>query len=213
MFDFSIVVFLNATIIIPSVIGFIRFRNLPLFFKFLAILMIVGLFCEGVMATMALYKKNNHLVGHVGRNLEIILMSLFFIYQLKSSNEKRIIWIAFVGLSIFSIVYSVFSDTEKFNSLPMTLESMYFSALSSFFFYKKSLDPQPDVDISFYVVNGAILFYFSSNFLFFAFSNHFIKDHENLLMMANVHTIVNAISNIAFAAGLWIASKSSYTVA
>jgi hypothetical protein len=140
-------------------------------------------------------------------------MSLFFIYQLTSSKEKRIILIAFIGLSTFSIGYSVLGDIQQFNSLPVALEAVYFSTLSCYFFYKKAVDPQPDSHEGFYIVNGTILFYFASNFLFFAFSNHFIKDRENLLVMSNVHSIVLAISNLSYAVGLWIASKSSYSVA
>jgi hypothetical protein len=68
-------------------------------------------------------------------------------------------------------------------------------------------------DRSFYFINGAILFYFSSSFLVFVFSNVLIDDMENLLLMHNIHTIVVTMCNIAYAIGLWIASRSSYSVA
>jgi hypothetical protein len=212
MFGLTIAVILNGLIVIPAVIGFIRFRKLPLYYKFLTILFIIGLFNETWMIVFAFNHKNNLLGVHIGVNLEIILMSLFFIYQFKSPKEKKIIWIAFIGLSTFSTGYSVFGNRELFNSLPMVLASIYFSVLSSYLFYKKAVDPQQDANDSFYIVNGAILFYFSSSFLFFAFANYFITDHKNLLTMANVHTIVLAITNIAYGIGLWVAAKPSYAV-
>lgn len=213
MFGYQIAIFLAATIILPSVVGFVYFMKFKIQYKLIVILLLFSLFVELVMFVLPYLNINNLLVLHLYGVVEIILLSLFFIHNLNKAREKRIVRITMVGLSTFAIIYSIIGNNiAEFNSLPRAFECIYFSAISCYVFYKMTTDLAPE-DESIYFVNGAILFYFSSCFIVFTFSKYLATDNNDLLVMHNVHSIVSAMCNISYATGLWIASKSSYSVA
>jgi hypothetical protein len=118
-----------------------------------------------------------------------------------------------VGMGIVVLSYALIGNNILgFNSLPRAMESIYFCALSCYLFYRMSIDYKLGDD-AIYFVNGAVFFYFASNFLVFAFSKYKEADGDDLLIMYNVHSIVDSSCNLAYARGLWLASRSSYSVA
>jgi hypothetical protein len=213
MFGYQVAFSLAMTVIIPCVVGVIYFRKLSKAYKYLVMLLGMHLFSELLLITLAYLGVNNLIYLHLYAPLEIILLSTFFIHQLRSLQEKRIIWAVTFVITAISLIYSlVGNNIAGFNSFPRAIECMYFSLLACYVFYDILVDPGP-VDDGFYIVNGAVLFYFSSCFLVFAFSKYIAPDNKSLLMMSNIHSIIIAVCNIAYATGLWIASKysSSYS--
>ena len=213
MFGYNVAVWLATSIIIPCAVGIIYFEKLPMPYKLIVALLILGFFTELMLVIVPYIGIKNYFGSHIYGLLEIVLLSLFFINLLKNPKEKRMIWIIMIGLSVFALGYSISGNNIlEFNSLPRALECIYFSLISCYLFYKMSIDLRT-MDESIYFVNGSIFFYFSSSFLVFAFSNYKAHDSDDLLVMYNVHSIVNALCNLAYAPGLWIASKSSYSAA
>lgn len=210
MFGYQIAILLAATILIPCLVGFIRFNTLAVHYRFVAILAGLGFLTELLMFSLPYFGTNNLIGMHFYALAEIILLSMFFIHQLKEPVEKRIIWIATVAIAAISLVYaSVGNNIKEFNSLPRAIECIYFGGLCSYVFYEMSID-KSRMEGGLCFINGAILFYFSSCFIVFAFSKYKAPDKDDLLMMYNVHSIINAICNLMFAAGLWVAPRSTY---
>jgi hypothetical protein len=210
MFGYQVAISLAATILIPCAVGIIRFRTLSRHYRLIVLLLALGFFTEALMFSLPYFGVNNLVGLHFYALAEIILLSMFFIHQLKSVAEKRIVWIAMACVSAICLLYAaVGNNITGFNSLPRAIECIYLSGLCGYVFYEMLLEPGPKED-ALYFVNGAVLFYFSSSFIVFAFSKYLAPHGEDLLVMYNVHSIINAICNIAYAAGLWIASRSPY---
>jgi hypothetical protein len=214
MFGYQVAMLLTATIVFPCIIGIPYFKRLPSSYKLIVLLLLFGFFTEVLLIFLPYFGVNNFLISHIYALGEIILLSLFFILRVKRVKEKRLIRIAMMGLAGFALIYSIIGNNiAEFNSIPRTLECIYFSGLSCYVFYEMTIDPGPKEDDSFYCMNGAILFYFSSCFIVFAFSKYVAQGNDYLLLMHNVHSIVSAMCNITFALGLWISSRSAYSVA
>jgi hypothetical protein len=212
MFGYEVALLLSCTILLPTLVGAVRFFKLPGEYRIIASLIFVGFLVELLMFILPYWKVNNLMGMHVFALAEIVLLSLFFRSQIRDSRVKTIVTVVAVGLSVFAVFYSfIGKNVNEFNSLPRALESIYFALLSGYFFYEMTIDPQPVLN-SVYFINGSILFYFTSCFIVFAFSNYLINDQQNLLILYNLHSIVNALTNLAYATGLWIASRSSYSV-
>src|SRR5690349_17758889 len=209
MFGYKVAFSLAMTIIIPCVVGVIYFRKLPKPYKYLVMLLGMHLFSELLLVALAYWGVNNVIYLHLYAPLEIILVSTFFIHQLRSPQEKRIIWAGTFFITFISLAYSlVGNNIAGFNSFPRDIEIIYFYVLACYVFYDILVDPGP-VDDGFYIVNGAVLFYFSACFLVFAFTKYIANDNKSLLVMSNIHSIVIAVCNLAYSIGLWIASKYS----
>lgn len=214
MFGFEVAMALMATIIFPCLIGMLFFKSLPLYYRLIVALLLFGFLTEVTLITLSFLRINNLFSSHLYALVEIILLSLYFRRLAKTSKEKNVISTIMIVLSGFAIVYSIIgSNIAEFNSIPRALECIYFSVLACYAFYNMALEPPEKEDVSLYFVNGAILLYFSSCFIVFAFSKSMTLDTENLLFMHNVHSLVSATCNIAYAIGLWLASRSSYSVA
>lgn len=210
MFGYQIAILLAATILIPCVVGVVRFNALAMHYRFVVILLGFGFLTELLMFSLPYFGTNNLIGMHLYALAEIILLSLYFIHQLKEPVEKRIIGIATVAIAAISVVYSsVGNNIKEFNSLPRAIECIYFGGLCSYVFYEMTID-RSRIEGGLCFINGAILFYFSSCFIVFAFSKYKAPDTNDLLMMYNVHSIINAVCNLAFAAGLWLAPRFSY---
>lgn len=216
MFGYRIALLLAATIILPCITGVIRFKRLSVSYKIITALLLVALLTEMVMILFPYFGVDNLIGMHLYSIVEIVLLGLFFTSQIKNDSRARyIILILTFLLSAFALGYALLGNNiAEFNSIPRALECVYFSAISCYVFYLMSMEGEArqSEDNCFYFINGAILFYFSSSFLVFALSKFMAADNDTLLAMYNVHSIVNGICNIAYAVGLWIASRSSYLV-
>jgi len=213
MFGYQVAVILASTILIPAVIGAIRFRKLNASYKAIVLLFIFSAVVETVMFGMPFFRSSNLFLLHMYAIVEIILLSFFFITQMKNRTTVKAIRFVMILLCLTSLVYSaVGNNFAEFNSIPRAIECVYFSVLACYLFYELSFDVQP-VSESIYFVNGAILYYFSSCFIVFGFAKYASSNSSHLLLMHNVHSIVSAMCNLSYATGLWIFSRSSYSAA
>lgn len=211
MFGYKVAILLSATILLPAAIGVVYFGRLAREYKLIAALILIGTAVELLMLVLPFVGINNLLGLHFFAVAEILLLNAFYRSMARTPVERRVILWATIGLTIFSLVYSfVGKNITDFNSVPRAIESGYFTLLSCYLFYELTIEPQP-VSGSIYFINGAVLFYFSSCFIVFAFSRYLATDSGKLLLLYNFHSIVNAITNLSYSVGLWIASRSSYS--
>jgi hypothetical protein len=212
MFGYKVALFFSAVVLVPSLVGLVFFKRFNPAYKAIAILLICGAFSESLLITLSFTVGRNLYVHHFLAVIEIFFLSLFYMRMLGTQEEKKIIQTIMTGLCLFAIIYaSIGNNIVDFNSVPRAFESMYFCGLSCYLFYRMSADYKIG-DHAIYFVNGAVFFYFASNFLVFAFSKYKETDNSDLLIMFNVHSIVDSSCNLAYARGLWLASRSSYSV-
>lgn len=198
---------LAASIIIPSIVGLILYRKLLGPAKLVTLLLALGMLTESVMIYLSAKKVNNLFTVHFYAIVEIILLSLLFHKQATNKIVKLVIILSGTSLLAFAIIYaSMGNNISEFNSLPRAIECLYFSLLSCWLFYEMADYTKP-VHKSDYIFIGTIMFYFSSCFLIFAFNKYMIQATETLITMIVAHSLVNAFCNLAYTAGIWIASK------
>jgi hypothetical protein len=213
MFGYKVALIFSSVIAIPCAIAIVYFRKFNPVYKVVAVICISGAFSESAFIITSLTVGRNVYLHHFLALSEILLWSLFYMRALETKEERRIIQIFMIGMGFFVITYaSIGNNITDFNSLPKAFESMYFCGLSCYLFYRMSVTNKIGDD-AMYFVNGAVFFYFASNFLVFAFSKYKETDNSDLLIMFNVHSIVDSSCNLAYARGLWLASRSSYSVA
>jgi hypothetical protein len=212
MFGREVALIFSAFVLAPCAVAFIYFKKFSPAYKAFAVFCIYEASMEAILITTALIGGRNLYVIHFSVIGEIFLLSLFFVRVLGTKKEKRIIQTIAVGLLIFGIVYaSIGNNLFGFNSLPRALEAIYFSSLSCYLFYKMSVDYKIG-DEGIYFIIGAVFFYFASNFVVFAFSKYKETDNHDLLIMFNIHSMVDSLCNIAYARGLWMASRARYSL-
>lgn len=211
MLDLHVIYALAASIVIPATIGLIHYRILERSLKTISLLLLLGMLTETVMITLSLLKINNLFTLHFYALMEIGLFSLYFYRQIQNSVMKRLIVIVLIGLSAFAVIYAVYGNNiAEFNSLPRATECLYFSFLSAWLFYEMA-DYTRTINGGHYFINGAILFYFTSCFLIFTFSKYNASNLDMIFTMFSTHAFINAFCNLAYATGLWIASRQYST--
>lgn len=210
MSDTQIIYLLASTILIPCVLGLVKYKVLKLPFKLIVLLLFTGLFTEAVMIVLSTKKINNLFAVHFYALAEIIFFGLFFFHSIKSGVVRKLTILSMVCLAMFAVIYALFGNNiAEFNSIPRAMECLYFTTLSAWLFYEMA-DYHRQVDECEYYFNGTVLFYFSSCFVIFAFNKYVATNQDVLWTMVKAHSYVNAACNILYALGIWIASKSFY---
>jgi hypothetical protein len=214
MFGNEVALVLASFVLAPCVVGLIYFNKFNPACKVFALFCVFEACCEALMITIAFTVGHNLYVPHFTAIGEISLLSLFFIRVLGTRQEKRIIQIIVLALCIFALIYaSIGNNLIGFNSPPRALEAIYFCGLSCYLFYRMSIDSKiRDEGEGIYFIVGAVFFYFASNFVVFAFSKYKETDNHDLLIMFNIHSMVDSLCNLAYARGLWMASRSRYSL-
>jgi hypothetical protein len=212
MFGTKIAWLFSTTFFFPFVIGILYYKKLHVSYKMLVLSIVLSVVAETLLITVTIVRGNNLFIIHFYTVAEIITLSLFFMHRFKRLGQKRTIQILMLTISAFALVYAgIGNNIMGFNGIPKGVVAVYFSLLSCLLFYEMSVEVGSEEDTGFYFINGAILWYFTSNFLAFAFSDLFLNDMNNLLLLHNIKTIVIAMCNISYAIGLWILSRSSYS--
>jgi hypothetical protein len=212
MFGSNVALLFSLVIAIPFAIAIAFFKKFTPVYKTVAALCICGALTEAAFVITSEFGRNLYL-HHFLVLSEILIWSVFYMRILDTPEERKTIRIFMVGLSVFVLVYaSIGNNFVSFNSLPSALESLYLCSLSCYLFYRMSMDYSIGDD-GIYFVNGAVFFYFASNFVVFVFAKYKETDNDDLLIMFNIHSIVDSSCNLAYARGLWLASRSSYSVA
>jgi len=201
---------LAPSILVPCIIGIVNFKELKSPYKLITILIVIGALTEGLMAVLSLLRVNNLFAVHFYALAEVILLSLFYYKTIQHQPVKKIVAAFCIIFAVFAIVYAAYgTNIAQFNSIPRALECIYFSLLSCWLFYEMSDYLRPVAESDYYL-NGAIMFYFTSCFVIFAFNKYMAANLSVLWTMVKAHAIVNAFCNLVYGLALWIASKHSY---
>jgi hypothetical protein len=204
---------LAASIVAPTAIAIARYRGMPYSERFISGLFIIGCANEAIMIAVPYFGIKNLFFIHIYTVAEVILLSCYFILKFENGLARKLVGFGAVVIGIFAMGYAMQGNNlAQFNSIPRALECASLSVLSMYLFFEMS-DGTKAINEGDYFINGAILFYFSSSFLVFTFSQSMIQSNDVLIIMYSTHAIINAVCNIIFAIGLWLASRQSYTAA
>jgi hypothetical protein len=210
----SFLISLTATILVPLAAGAICFRSLPAPVKVFFILIAVGAINETAMISLALSGYRNLFTLHIYTFLELVLLAWFYHQVITEQVWRHYIKGGVVLIIAFALSYAFYGENlYGFNSFPRALESLFIISLAIWLFYEKFLSGEgqdPAVDGLFFL-NGGVLFYFASSCIVFAFSR-FADGTEHLMKLYYAHSFVNAFTNLVFAYGIWISSRS-YSIA
>jgi hypothetical protein len=213
MFGYKVALVLVSTVLIPAFIALLHFKKFSLENKVIGSLAVYGMLNEAALIAIAFTIGRNLFLTHFYTFFEILLLSIYYILQTTTRMEKAVHIILMISLLMFAIWYTLSGDNLlSANSATEALECVYFCGLSSYLFYKMVVNLKVGNESTYYI-NGSVLFYFASCFVVFAFRKYKEHDNHDLLIMANVHTIVYVVRNICFARGLWLASRLSYSAA
>lgn len=203
---------LAATVVIPCAAGLVNYRNLSIPVKFITWLFVFSFITEAAMTSLSHLHIRNLFAMHLFALVEIIFVSLYFYHLVGNTAARKILVASSAVLTAFAIAYAISGNNfSQFNSIPRAVECGYFTVLSLWLFYEMSLDAS--IDTSHYLINGSILFYFSSSFLVFAFSRYKEPDTTALMVMFSLHAVINTFCNLTYATGIWLSSKRYYTQA
>jgi hypothetical protein len=210
MFGIKVAMWIHAIIFIPFLIGVFRYHKLPTVYRIFMLQLLAESLLQVAYRITYIYRPGNNLfLTHFYAVFEIILTSIYLRHQIRRQTSRQLILILIVALSVLTIVYAGMGDNlVRFSDIPKGIEHIYFSMLICYVFYEMSLDTGKE-DNGLYIINGAMLFWFSSSFLIYAFSNLFIEDMKNLLIMHNVATIVAGLCSMAYAVAMGTAVRSS----
>jgi hypothetical protein len=206
----QLAVIFACTILIPFAIGLYYYRSLPTAVQIFFMLIAVGTVNEALMLSLTLLKIGNLFTLHIYTLLELAIISIFY-SKLLSSRLTGIIASGALLLAVVGVGFAVYGENiYDFNSIPRALECVFVVSLSLRLFNETfNRDGDPAQDGTFYL-NGGILFYFGSSLVIFAFSKYVLE--ADLLVLYSTHSFINAITNLIFALGLWISSRSYSTV-
>jgi hypothetical protein len=185
------------SIIVPIIVGFIRFKNLDRLIKSLVLFLVLELINEIIAFSLGLMGHTNGFEYACYYILETCYFSAFFYIILQNKWIQRMIFViipAFVILGIFELAFSAVKTvwytpiTVTESTLIVILSIVYYYRLMNASVYIK-LSQDPD----FWVVTG-ILTYAVLSFFPFGFYNFLHKYHLEQISHIDVHII--AISNL-----------------
>lgn len=200
-----------GSIAIPALLGIALFHRLQKSLKLIAILMVAGLLTELCLITAALYGKTNHLIINIYGITEVLILTLFFSHIIVNQSVIRVIKLVGAGLAFTFVAEIVLVGPNEWNSFSTVAEGLLIICIGLCFFYEfacgitpKDMHQNPD-----FWITAVLMFYFMSSIEYFLL-NRYLQTHsfESLKMMGQIHTIVNAFCNLAYAVILWIFTRS-----
>lgn len=204
---------LTGTILIPFLIGVFNYKYLNTPARIFFFLITVGAVNETIMVSLALLKIHNLFTLHFYSLAELILYTYFFRTMINEPKVKLVLYPIMIMIVAIAVGFAmVGTNLYTFNSIPRALECIFIISMVLFYFYELTIysDARDPFTNGFFILAGCTLFYFSSSFIIFLFSNN--VSMPNLFTMYGAHAWINGLCNLVFAIGLWTISRS-YSIA
>lgn len=195
------------SVIIPTIIVFIKFRFGNDTQKWISVLVLITLLGEVLLNVLVRYYDNNLPVLHFFTVCQFVLFVLIFEKALIPLFPPVFFKSLIIGFLIFAFFDAfLFNGLKNFNSNSRPLSSFILIFLALSFFYKtlkelkiKYLEKEPVLWLSI----GVIL-YFSGSLFIFIFTNYVRNSNEVLLTLWGIHAIFNIVLNLSYSAALWV---------
>jgi hypothetical protein len=210
--------FIWAIIFIPLVVGLFHYKKLTRSHRFLYWFIVVGTLTELANKTLKeiFVMKNNMPLGHLYISISFIFLALFYLFELKSFINKKIIIAVIILYELFCLHNVIFFQSHlAFPSLPGAISSLLLVAFSVllFAYIMREGEIQVLTDSSLIWINSAVLLYFAGNFFYYSLFNLMLNySHEFLIRTFIFFSILNSIFYILIAIGLWKAAQRKQTI-
>ena len=195
-------------VIVATVVGAARFRQLPPALRGVAILVFCELFIEVLSRGMAAWQGSNLVILSVDTLLEFVLLAWVYHRALAPSASSR--WLG--GVVVVFALGSLLSYLEptgfiRFNTVQRFIESLLVLLLVIQYFIKvirELVIIRLERDPMFWVSVGLLL-YFCGNVFIFISSNYVVQRSEALgVKLWAIHAILYMVLNGFYAVALWI---------
>ncbi len=200
-------------IFIPFIFGIIHFRKLNKSHRFLFWFVAAGVLTEITSRTLKkfLLIKNNMPLGHLYISISFLFLSLFYLFELKNTLNKKItalIIILFELFCLFNII--ILKNHLSFPNIPGAINALLLTAFAILLFTVIMHETKIKrlADSSLIWINSAVLLYFSSNFFYYTLYNIILSfSRDSSILTINLFAIINVIFYILLTAGLINAVK------
>ena len=174
-----------------------------------AIYVITVAITELLTGALGQFEINNHPVLHIFVIVEFAILSIAYYWAIHNLLAQRIVVFGIICFTCFSLYYTIsVSSIYKFNSIPRTVESIYFIGLTFYFFLwivqnssAKSITMEP-----MFWINSGVLIYFAGSVILYLLTD--VVSQMNQEVQSRMYSVIHSLSNIAFnlalARGLWM---------
>lgn len=188
--------------LIPIIIGFKKLKEQTRIGCLILVLVLISLGSDMLSYISAVIFHNNYWVLHIYHILEIMILSLFYFYFLRSKTHLYF-WMIFLCIYLFDVIFV--SNIIEMNSVLIAVESLLFilyGVLGYFRLFKEEvhlfLDKSPE-----FWFNTAIITYFSGALFSWSMFHYLHQPDGSGAGTWAFHNIANILKNILFAIGLW----------
>lgn len=166
-------IFTSLLLIIPFIIGLIKFERLNSHLRIIFYLISFGLFTNILMIFFGIVYKNNIWLGHIYTIVEFFLISFFFLNLFDKPIFKRIISIL---ISIFVVIVFInkiyLEQIQKIDNYSLTISAILLLVISSMYLVEYiSKNMLIDVKSYQFLLTIGFMIYFGGDLFIFALSN------------------------------------------
>lgn len=188
-----------ASIIIPLIAGWWRYRRLPGYARIILVYLVIAGIVNFLASAMAARHINNMPLLHIYTLVEFVLLALFYRMILEGHIKKFIPWLI-GGFILLCILYATYLGNVKApNTVPRSLESFIIGAFAVIFFFNQMPNDLKNVE-SLIFFNAGLLLYFSGAFLLFLFTEVLMRDKPANNLAWIMHATLVLMMYLLFAA-------------
>lgn len=204
--------FLWYSIFVPFIAGTYYYKRLQISHKFL-----YAFVCSGVLTEITsrfikkvLEVKNNMPLGHIYITISFILISLFYLYELKGFIKEKFIIGIIITFTMFSVInVSFIQSYYSYPSITGAISALFLVLFAIMLFTRIMTEAKIKMlsKSSLTWINSAVLIYYSGNFFFYILFNILLNYSEEFTYKTlNFFSVLYLIFYLLIAKGFWHAS-------
>ncbi len=204
-----------AILLLATIIGITRNRRLDTALRFIVILLILTVISESASYILVEFKEYGIRYGvfHIYSVLQLILVSLYFIYAIKPYHYRKLVLVACILCPLIGILNIIYlQPIDKLNNYMLMVESLAINTMSLYYVYwliKRHIT-QNLFKLSHFQITLSLLTLWSSTFFFWALVPVLDDSNWEYLKLATyIHAIINILVYSGIALVLYTQNKIS----
>ncbi len=185
-------------LLLATMTGIILYKRLDTALRFIVILLILTVLSESVSYTLVGLEKYGvrYSLFHVYSVLQLLLISLFFIYAIKPYHYRKLIVVASILCPLIGILNIIYlQPIDKLNTNMLMFESFAINAMSLFYIYwaVKNTSIKRLFKHAHFQMSLLFIFIWSCTFFFWAFISvlyigewKYVNYASYVIMMVNI---------------------------
>lgn len=203
-------------LLLATIAGVTRYRRLDPALRIIVILLILTVLSESVSYALVELEEYGirYSMFHIYSMIQLLLISLFFIYAIKPYHYRKLIVLAFVSCPLIGILNIIFfQPIDKLNNFMLMFESFAINSMALYFIYYTIKNTGTrnifkDIHVRIALL---LLVMWSSTFFFWAFiSVLFIGDWQYADTASHFFMIINILIYGCLGILIYTTSKIKY---